>query len=269
MKEIDKIKKLFNRYLNKAYKLRNRLIDRDDFNWSRYHKNYSNQIHRAEKIYTTRLSKKDYKIINGKLIINDLILPIPPSHEILYKIIFDLQPKSIFEVGCGGGDHLLNLNTILSHSNSIKFGGSDLLEKQIEFLYKRNPQLKKIAKIFVHDITLSPIPTKTSKKELVYTQTVIMHIQKKKRHMDALRNMFHSSNKYIVLMENWSRHNFYEDIKKISKEEHFPWKKLYIYKVDSGKQIALVLSKIPLKNKTLEYKEIKRNEELLKYLNND
>ena len=262
------IKKFLKKIIYEACLLRNKLIEKDDFNWSRYHRNYENQINECEKVNTLRLSKEDFKIVDGKLEIKDLSPPIHLNHEILYKIIYDLQPNSILEIGCGNGDHLLNLKKILP-SNKIKWFGCDLLKKQLNFLNRRNPELKETSKIFVHDITISPIPReilKLGKPDLIYTQTVIMHIQKKKNHLNALRNLFYSSNNYVVLMENWTRHNFYEDILKISKGKSFPWEKLFIYKLDSGKQVALILSKTPIKNKHLKYELIKDNKELLKYL---
>ena len=41
---------------------------------------------------------------------------------------------------------------------------------------------------------------------------------------------------------------------------------MYMYKVDNGKQIAIVLSRVPITNKKLNYIELKNNEEMLKYL---
>ena len=41
---------------------------------------------------------------------------------------------------------------------------------------------------------------------------------------------------------------------------------LTYYKVDNGKQIVMVLSKVPIKDKKLNYVELKSNEEMLKYL---
>ncbi len=262
------IRRIVNKIIYNACLLRNRIFDKDDFYWSRYHKNYENQINNAEKLKTLRLSKEDFKIEKGKLKIKNISPPVELNHEVLYEIIYDLKPKSILEVGCGNGDHLLNLQKIMP-LKTIKWFGSELLVNQLRFLSRRNPSLRKTCKLFVHDITTSPIPKevlKSNKLDLVYTQTVIMHIHKKDNHLKALRNLFSSSNKYVVLMENWTRHNFYEDILKISKERNFPWKKLFIYKVDNGKQIAIVLSKSPIKNKKLSYKLIKDNVELLKYL---
>ncbi len=260
------IREIFRKIVHKICQLRNILIDRDDFNWAKYHLNYKNQVKEIEEGLTLKLSKENFEVINKKLNFKNISLPLSVNHELLYKIIYDLKPSSILEVGCGGGDHLSNLKKIMS--SKVNLMGCDLLPKQLNFLIKRNPELKKGAKIFVHDITISPIPKeilKESKPDLIYTQAVIMHIQKGNNHLKALRNLFYSSSKYVVLMENWTRHNFYEDILKISREKNFPWGELSIYKADSGKQVALVLSKKPLKNKSLKYESIKDNQELLKY----
>lgn len=259
------MKAIVDAILNKIFLLRNKIFDRDDFNWSRYHKNYENQIKDVEKDYTLRLSDSDFKITPRGLVVGSP--SVHENHSLLYKIIYDLDPKSILEVGCGNGDHLTNLRKIMP-SKDVKLAGCDLLKGQLDFLVRRNPDLVKTSKIFVHDITVSP-PIKfltTDKPDLVYTQTVIMHIQKKRNHIKALRNLFYTSRKYIVLMENWTRHNFFEDIIKISKEKNFPWEELYVYKVDSGKQVALVLSRVPLMGRPIIYAPLRGNAELLKYL---
>ena len=243
---------MFKKLTHKLCQLRNKIIDRDDFAWSRYHKNYSDQIRTIEEKETLKLSN-NFKIVDGKLEIH-CNPPLNQNAELLYQVIYDLNPSSILEVGCGGGGHLSNLLKIMPR---FYIGGCDLLSKQLEYLEDRNPEL--IGKTFVNDITKYPVP----KTELIFTQAVIMHIQKAHRHLDALRNLINSSTKYVVLMENWTRHNFYEDIENISlglKDD------LYIYKVDNGKQILMIISKVPIKDKKLSYVKLKSDEEMLKYL---
>ena len=233
--------------------LRNKLINRDDFAWKRYHKCYAEEIKNCEKENTLRLSNKDYKVDEDRL----EFYCNPSLHnnaELIYRIIHDLKPESVAEVGCGGGDHMFNIKKIMPN---IKISGCDLLQKQLDFLYERNPTLKDC--VSVNDITKSLVP----KSELVYTQAVIMHLQKSNNHIDALINLIDSSDKYIILMENWTRHNFVEDIQDISLGLKGD---LYIYKVDNGKQLAMVISKVPIMNKKLNYIELKNNEEMLKYL---
>lgn len=244
------------RAVDLLYKVKRRIQNRDDFNWSGYNKEYSEQISEVEKENTLILPDGKYSIAQGKIVLEPSLLPLHPNHKLLYETIYDLKPGSLLEVGCGCGDHLANIQKIL-HDTEIS--GCDLLEDQMRFLLSRHHELKTKANLFIHDITISPPNIHV---DLVYTHAVIMHIQRNNRHLNALRNMFHASKKYIVLMENWGRHNFYDDIRKISREPDFPWGSIHLYVNDDGKQILMVISNTALEG----YKELNSNKELLKYL---
>ena len=257
------IKRIIKRYLPKRAvdilrKVKKRIQNKDDFKWSGYNREYSKQISEVEKENTLILPEGKYSIAEGKIVLESSLLPLHPNHKLLYETIYDLKPGSLLEVGSGCGDHLANIQKILP---KIEISGCDLLEDQMRFLLSRHPELKTNANLFVHDITLFPPSIKV---DLVYTQAVIMHIQRNNRHLNALRNMFHASKKYIVLMENWSEHKFYNDITKISREPGFPWENIYLYVNDDGKQILMVISNTVLEG----YKELHNNKELLKYLMN-
>ena len=246
------------RAIDILYKFKSRIQNKDDYEWSEYYKQYSKQISEIEKENTLILPEGKYSIVEGKIILEQSLLPLHPNHKLLYETIYDLKPSSLLEVGCGCGDHLANIQKIL---HKTKISGCDLLEDQIRFLLSRHPELKANANLFVHDITISPPNIKV---DLVYTQAVIMHIHRNNRRLSALRNMFHASKKYIVLMENWSCHTFYRDIRKISREPDFPWESIYLYLNDDGKQILMVISNTALEG----YKELHNNKQLLKYLKN-
>ncbi len=141
---------MFKKLIQGLCLIRNKLIQRDDFAWSRYHKNYAEQLKRNEEDYTLKLTN-DFIFPKEKLefICNP---PLNKNAELLYQVIYDLNPESIFEVGCGGGDHMYNLQKIMPNAD-IK--GSDLLQKQLDFLNQRSPELK--GKTFVHDITTNSI----------------------------------------------------------------------------------------------------------------
>jgi SAM-dependent methyltransferase len=253
------IKRIIKTYLPERavdilYKVKRRT--KDDFNWSGYNKAYSKQISEVEKENTLILPDGKYSIVEGKIVLEPSLLPLHYNHKLLYETIYDLKPSSLLEVGCGCGDHLANIQKILPDT---EISGCDLLEDQMRFLLSRHPELKTKANLFIHDITISPPNIKV---DLVYTHAVIMHIARNNRHLNALRNMFHASKKYIVLMENWSRHNFYNDIRKISREPDFPWDICKIYANDDGKQILIVISNTVLEG----YKELYNNKGLLKYL---
>lgn len=255
------IKKIIKKYFPKRVvailsEIKIRLRNRNDFKWSEYNEDYSKQISEIEQKNTLILPEGKYSIVKKKIVLDPSLLPLHPNHKLLYETIYDLKPGSLLEVGCGCGDHLANIQKILPET---KIAGSDLLDEQIKFLQSRHPELKNRATLFVHDLTLSPPKIKA---DLVYTQAVLMHIQRNNRHLNALKNIFQASKKYVVLMENWSRHNFYEDLKKVSREPDFPWKNIFIYTNDDGKQILLIISNTALKS----YRELHSDKELLKYL---
>lgn len=231
----------------------------DDFNWSKYYdEEYSKQISELEKEYTFILPDGKYSIINGKITLNPGLLPLNDNHKVLYETIYALKPNSVLEVGCGCGDHLANIKKLLSKTELY---GSDLLQEQLEFLFQRHPELKNQAHLSIEDITIPSL--KRVKVDLVFTQAVLMHIQRYKHYLSSLKNIFNSSKRFVVLMENWTRHNFVEDIKRVSKLSDFAWENVYFYTNDTGKQILLILSSRPLNG----FEELKNDKELLKYHN--
>jgi len=250
------IKRIIKRHLPEraiALYIKFKRRNRDDYNWLEYSKQYSKQISEIEKEKTLILPERMYSIVEGKIVLDPSLLPLHPNHKVLYETIYDLKPYSLLEVGCGCGDHLANIQKILPET---EINGCDLLEEQMRFLLSRHPDLKNNAKLFSHDITVSPPNIKV---DLLYTQAVIMHIRGNNRHLNALRNMFHVSKKYIVLMENWVSHNFYNDIRKISREPNFPWEGIYLYVNGDGKQTLIIISNTVLDG----YKELYSNRQLV------
>jgi len=55
----------------------------------------------------------------------------------------------------------------------------------------------------------------------------IMHIRE--NHMNALINLFHIAGKYVILVENWKRHAFMDDIRELFELNKIPWKNIYFY----------------------------------------
>jgi hypothetical protein len=56
-----------------------------------------------------------------------------------------------------------------------------------------------------------------------------MHIQRGNGHLVALANLFKIATRYVVLMENWSSHNFLGDIQELFKRKMIPWSDLHVY----------------------------------------
>ncbi|NVM02903.1 MAG: class I SAM-dependent methyltransferase [Candidatus Helarchaeota archaeon] len=197
-----------------------------------------------------------FSIINGKIILDTNLAPLHPINKLLYETIYNLNPKSILEIGCGAGDSLVNLKKILPETEIY---GCDLSKKQLEFLNNRHPKLKNFTNIFIHDVTTSLLNLKV---ELSFTISVFMHIQRRHQYLNALRNIFHASEKYVLLSENWRRHNFFNDLKKIVNEPDFPWKNVNFYKVFSGETLLILISNKKVKG----YEELKDSKEILEFI---
>ncbi len=218
---------------------------KDDFNWKNYHRIYGKQLSELSEIHTQILSHDDYIFKNNELTLNQNILPLHPNHRLLYETIFQLSPNSVMEIGCGWGDHLYNISLL---NPTIELNGIDLSDKQISNLRKRHPDLR--ADIKQLDITL-PYPFSYPICDIAFTQAVIMHLKVGNSHLIALSNMFKCATKQLVIMENWTAHNFYEDIQFLFSKGMIPWKNIYYYyreSVELKKTHLIVVSAIPLNN---------------------
>lgn len=213
--------KLFGRKRNKKDKTQT-AEERDDYDWSQYHTDYSNQLSEIEKIHKLRLDKNDY-VFDGHLTKKENSLPLHPNHHCLYETIGILDPTSVIEIGCGGGDHLQNLGLLFPQ---IALRGFDRSEQQLATLRQRNPQVAD--KVAALDITLPPSRT-WPVADAVYTQAVLMHLQIGNSHLVALSNVFRMSTRFVVLMENFHRHNFVQDINYLWANSMIDWKTLKLY----------------------------------------
>jgi SAM-dependent methyltransferase len=161
----------------------------------------------------------------------------------LYETLAQLKPASVFELGCGGGDHLANVALLLKDA---KLFGVDISDDQLAFLKERHPGLK--AATSRHDCTL-PFPSDFPKVDVAYTQAVIMHIQTGNGHKEALRNLFNVATKQVVLVENWTRHSFMEDIRDLQSRGLIPWKEVHFHYRESEelrRPHLMIVSSVPL-----------------------
>jgi hypothetical protein len=184
------------------------------------------------------IKEDDYSFINDKLICNikkDFVLH--SNHHVLYETLLSLNPKSVIEFGCGGGDHLRNLNTL---NKFVELNAFDRSINQLELLKERHPSLR--ANIKIQNIT-EKFAIK-EKYDVSYSQAVIMHI--KDGHMQALENMFNMAHNQVVLMENWLEHDFIEDINLLFNEKRITWDELFLYTNTHQSSTILIASKIKL-----------------------
>ena len=215
----------------------------DDFDWQRYHCHYQAELAMVKKVHTQVLSSGDYVFSGGALSMQGNFLPLHPNHRLLYETILQLNPESVLELGCGGGDHLHNISLLVKNA---KLYGVDLSDEQLAFLGERHPNLNAV--INQYDCTL-PFPSTFPHVDIAYTHAVIMHIQTGNGHMIALSNLFRVAGKQVVLIENWRKHEFMEDIKKLHALKVIPWEELYFYYRDSEeykKPHLMVISSVPL-----------------------
>ncbi len=217
----------------------------DDFNWQFYNMRYRDELEDISKIHTLILQSDDYVFKNDSLIkARNSILPLHPNHRLLYETIIQLGPHSLLELGCGGGDHLHNINVL---SPETKLYGYEYSDKQLLLFKERHPDFSGDIKQF--DCTL-PFPTDIPKVDIAYTQAVLMHIQTGNGHLVALSNLFRASSRQVILMENWTRHAFMEDISKLFSLRIIPWSEIYFHYRESEelkKPHLMVVSSMPLK----------------------
>lgn len=210
----------------------------DDFDWTRYHLEYSKQLAAQESEVRLRLEDEDYVLEGGKLVRKRSPLPLHPNHLLLYELVIELSPTSILEVGCGGGDHLRNLSIL---DPSLEIRGVDRSEGQLRTLAERNPMV--VTKASVLDISSAHVDAQLA-ADLVYTQAVLMHIQTRSSYERALANVFSLASEHVVLVENWHRHNFVEDISRLSSSGALGWDQVRLYVVEgTGSSTALVASR--------------------------
>jgi len=225
-------------------------ITRDDFDWKLYNILYRGEMIDIAKEHTQILKEGDYTFKDNKLAKSkEELLPLHPNHRLLYETILQLNPRSVLELGCGGGDHLHNIGLLV---NNTKLYGVDLSDEQLALLRERHPNLNAV--INQYDCTL-PFPSTFPQVDIAYTQAVIMHIQTGNGHMIALSNLFRVAVKQVVLMENWRKHEFVEDIKKLHALKVIPWQEVYFYYRDSEeykKPHLMIVSSVPLQ----QYKQL-------------
>ena len=229
------------------------ILDRkyaDDFpgNWFGYTERYMTEL--AESPVLANLLPGQYRVTDGKIFLAKDLPPLHLNHRAIYETVLNLHPCSIMEVGCGAGDHLANLHQLLP---SAEIYGCDLLETQLDVLGQRHPGLRD--NVFVHDVVVAVPPQQA---ELVYTQAVLMHLGSG-RLLAALWHTFAAATKYVIMMENWQCHDFYQNLQALATMRCFPWESLHCYISTITAQDLLVCSRESL---TGSYKELHGDRQL-------
>ncbi|MFA4818142.1 MAG: class I SAM-dependent methyltransferase [Parcubacteria group bacterium] len=218
--------KFFDRlFLSLHLKKINDNCQKDMFNWDKYHLHFRGEVLETSKTHSIKLAKKDYELINNHLVkVNPGIKDIHPLHVITYETILRLNPESIFELGCGHGMHLHNMQIL---KPELKLAGIDRSAKQIEFLRETFPGLR--AEIEIKDATIPFGESIYSKYDLSFTNAVIMHIHFADTHKTALANLFNVSKKHVLMAERWKNHDYMSDILELQEKKIIKWEKIHFY----------------------------------------
>ena len=209
--------------------------DGDDFDWSRYHLEYSQQLAELESVTTLRLESGQFEVRDGEIALLKGN-PLHDNHKVLYETILALGPSSVLEAGCGGGDHLHNLSLLMPE---VAIRGIDRSDGQLGVLRRRNPEFA--GRTCVVDLTL-PHPIDIARADVVYAQAVLMHIQTGNGHRVALWNLFDLSMKQVVLMENLERHDLVRDISQLWSRNILPWESLHLYRAPASQGPPVIVA---------------------------
>jgi SAM-dependent methyltransferase len=227
----------------------------DDFDWDNYTLHYKGELEVGAKKRTTVLSSDDYQFENRKLVQKGSRLPLHNNAQLLYETILLLSPESVLEIGCGGGDNLRNLNTL---NSSFELFGVDISNSQLELFKQRHPELP--CSTAIADAALPGFCHK--QVDLIYTQAVIMHIgEKDGRHIRAFENAIKTSRQYLVLIENWEKHDFFGDVNDIFAKGVEGWDDYFLYYRES--EISTVTKVMIISKVALDFPPLTDNGQLI------
>ena len=212
----------------------------DGVNWKSYNKHYLEELKITAKAHTLLIKNEEVVFEDGRLLIKGSnTKPLLVSHRLLYETVIRLAPKSVLEIGCGAGDHLANLQIL---QKSVACFGVDLLPEQLDLLNARHPKNNFI--LSLADVTLKDC--ELPKVDLVFSHAVLMHISEKEdRFQRALDTIFLTAQKQVVLMENWTQHDFFTGIAQAIGEKS-EWQLYFASSKEQPEARILIASRIKL-----------------------
>lgn len=180
----------------------------DEYIWENYTPEYSGQLREMVQNDKFDFFVRNYEIVDKSPVFHDNLVS---NWKELYSLIYEKNPKSVFEFGCGACYHLRNLMTLCPQ---IEISGADYLQSQIDFGKEFIPKDLEFPKnVSSRDLTgdVSDLP----KVELVYSQAVVMHLNSEKA-VKMMRNMGQVSTKYIIMVEGVRNHENWYDLVRYS-----------------------------------------------------
>ena len=183
---------------------------KDEYNWENYTQEYSAQV---EQMEAASHQGSDFLVKNWDEQVGEIVFydNLHGNWTGIYSEINKLQPKSVFECGCGGMYHLKNIKTLFP---DIEVSACDLLETQIKFGAEKFEISEEILEnVTVRDFAAEDATEGLDTYDFVYSHAVIMHISGEKAPV-FLKNMLKISNKYVFLIEG-KQHDYVEFLKEI------------------------------------------------------
>lgn len=196
-------------------------------NWESMHVSYKQNMEILAKTYTIFLTPESFKLDDEhNIVMAPGFKPLHIKWQTVYHAVLKLQAKSVFEFGFGFGHNLHNLETL---SSDIEIHGLDVAIRQYEHTVLLQPRLAD--RIFVWDGADRLDADYDNSVDIAFSRGVIMFLA---RHIEVIHNMFSVAKRQVVLLEAWTAHNFYADIKKYSESSEFPWSDLHMYTYNTG-----------------------------------
>lgn len=208
----------------------------DDFDWDVYPAHYRAENEFIRRFFTDDLRDVEFLFANGKLYLLADCKPVNQTHRCVYEAICNLPDiQSIAEIGVGGGRNLANLRLLLGPD--VALSGYDRAPLQIKFFQELFPEAFRETATGIMDLTEASIKEEHL-PDVVFASTVLMHIQRPDAYRSALRNLLASARNFVVIMDNWSAHDYYADL--MARTECDRAMRLYAY--DSGANVAVVVA---------------------------
>ena len=192
--------------------------DHDEYNWNNYTQEYAHQYHEMVATAGNNGSDfllKEWSVDNGSL---NFRSKLHANWKEIYQAAYGLNPSSVFECGCGGMYHLLNLRTLMP---DIRAGGCDLLGTQVEFGTKQfHVPLDILREIRILDFSMDGATRGLGTWDFVFSQAVVMHLSTDKA-LGFIKNMSLIAGKAIMFMEGRQKHDYPAMFKELGLLEMF------------------------------------------------
>ena len=177
----------------------------DEYVWQNYTAEYTAQLKEIERDDDNVFFITNYTAENNVIDFHDNL---HPNWKEIYQTVYELKPKTILEMGCGGCYHIKNVHTLLPEA---KITGVDLLRTQLDFgrAFSKLPES-------IETYQLNCVQNKTQDQhEFVFSQAVVMHLSTENA-VKMLANMRDSSPKYVMMVDGVKKQaGWYDMVKSV------------------------------------------------------